>query len=201
MFALLVAVEANRRLDMIDTRQAFQRAIVRSPSLTRFVQIAVAPIEAGNLDPGGRSVTVAYHDSTVRRFDLGGHRLGGVLHAHHGPVSSTLVSPHGRVLATAGSADGTVRLSDTRSLHPLARPMKVGLRGTESLAFSPDGTVLAATGNENTVRRWSVPTGAPIGQPTTIDRGLNTLGRLAFSPDGLLIAVPFGVWRSPESLC
>src|SRR5258705_4419398 len=55
-----------------------------------------------------------------------------------------------------------------------------------SVAFSPDGTRIAAGVADNTVRLWDASTGKPIGQPLRGHDGMVT--GVAFSPDGTRLA-------------
>ncbi len=54
------------------------------------------------------------------------------------------------------------------------------------MAFSPDGRTLASASADGTIRRWTVPEGAPLGAVISAhDGGVNGV---AFSPDGSAIA-------------
>lgn len=55
-----------------------------------------------------------------------------------------------------------------------------------SVAYSPDGTIIASAGADNTIRLWDVETRQAIGDPF-IGHTL-PINRLAFSPDGSLLA-------------
>ncbi|KAG8917975.1 hypothetical protein FRC00_013008 [Tulasnella sp. 408] len=55
-----------------------------------------------------------------------------------------------------------------------------------SIAFYPDGKLLASGSEDNIIRLWDAKTGAPVGEPLRgHDDGVNSI---AFSPDGKLLA-------------
>ncbi|MFE5119916.1 WD40 repeat domain-containing protein [Streptomyces sp. NPDC056669] len=59
-----------------------------------------------------------------------------------------------------------------------------------SVAFSPDGALLATGGGDRTVRLWDPRTRAPVGEPLTGHTG--AVHAVAFSPDGTLLATASG---------
>ncbi|MDQ3764053.1 MAG: hypothetical protein M3460_21375 [Actinomycetota bacterium] len=66
--------------------------------------------------------------------------------------------------------------------------------------FSPDGTLLATTGRDQTVRLWNVPNGTPQAVLTGHTSWTN---RCAFSPDGTLLATTsrdqtVRLWNVPD---
>ena len=63
--------------------------------------------------------------------------------------------------------------------------------GLLNVAFSPDGTLLAAAYSNGYARLWNPATGQPVGAPLPADPGKKLLGGVAFSPDGTLLAAAY----------
>jgi WD40 repeat protein len=124
----------------------------------------------------------------------------GVLDSFSVPHSPAAVafSSDGETLASGG-ADGTVRLFDLaahppRELFPLS-----GVSGpVEALAFSPQGTLLAAA-NRNDVRLWDL-TGSPPRERAGVLKSPAPDGRefVAFSPDGTRLLTDRVLWNPSD---
>jgi WD40 repeat protein len=106
-------------------------------------------------------------------------------------VLSLGFSPHGDVLATAGT-DEVIRLwnvADRRHPTPLGPLLQGHAGAVRSVTFSPDGHTLASASDDETVRLWDVGDPRrprPIGRP--LAKHSAPVKSVAFSPDGGTLA-------------
>jgi WD40 repeat protein len=126
--------------------------------------------------------------------------LQRLMHGHAQPVQSVALSADGKMLAS-GDMDGVVRLWAANGMTP-SRKLESNFRIVYSVAFSPDGQVLAACGKldgdkDKAIMLWKVATGLRFGEP------LITKGKeVVFSPDGKYLASPSRdktlLWSMPD---
>jgi WD40 repeat protein len=137
------------------------------------------------------------HDDKIKLWDVATGLELATLKGPTGGALSLAYSPDGKTLAS-GSGDYNqhgntneqpeVKLWDMATRQEIAS-LKGHTYGVYSLAFSPDGKILASGSRDGTVKLWDVATG--LEQVTLKSHG-NVVYSLAFSPDGKTLAFASG---------
>jgi len=149
-------------------------------------------VHAVAFSPDGRLVAAAATAGSAL-FEVASGRAWRLL---PGSVGSVTFSPDGRLLA--GGGDGRVTLWEVASGRQV-RVFTDIVGGVRSVAFSPEGQLLAAGSTNGTIRLWEVASGRGV---TTPARHQDRVSSLAFSPDGHLLASgsfdkTVKLWRVP----
>jgi WD40 repeat protein/serine/threonine protein kinase len=152
------------------------------------IEGGVGGFHAGGLDflGAGDRIAIVWGDGKLtihetatgnKVREVAAHR---VLGANDG-ITAMAVAPNQRVIATgAGYTEKTIKLWDPENLQPVGE-----LIGHQAwictLAFSPDGTLLASSSADQTIRLWDTKTWTEV---TTLRGHEDEVYSMAFSADG-----------------
>jgi RNA polymerase sigma factor (sigma-70 family) len=145
--------------------------------------------------PDGKQLASCGIDGTVCVWETATGKSLHEFKGHKAEVTSVAFSPDG-TLVVSGSEDGTPRLwvlstgtelHTLRSYYPRENETVEGFPGgIETMAFSPDGRLLATGTVEPALRLWDVASGKLIHRFDASTAG--SFIAVAFSPDGRMLA-------------
>jgi WD40 repeat protein/DNA-binding SARP family transcriptional activator len=192
--SLLLATQANRLDDSVDTRGALLASLLRSPQAIgvlhggdqRLLQLAVSP-DGRTLAAGDEAGRTLLWDTSTRRPLPGPPQLPK-LDGEPDPLRALAFSPDGRLLLTASSF--TIHRWDLAA-HQVAGSFDIASpshpAGLSSMAVSRDGRRLAVATQGKVL--WLDPkTWTQTAAPLVVDNN-SWPDRLALSPDGRLLAM------------
>lgn len=182
--ALLLALEGRRLQNSPVTRSALLASLQRTGQLQHRFTVVGAKERLSGLSKDGSVAALADDRGGVRLVSMAtGAVRQRLTSGQTGPVEA-FFSDDGRFLATA-SPDTTIRLWDTSSGRPVTAPLPGHELPVFSVAFSPDGRLLATVdeGGDALVRQ--VPSGRIVARPPAVNV---YEPEVAFSPDGRLLA-------------
>lgn len=117
----------------------------------------------------------------IKLWDLSTFELRSNLVAI-GPVSDVTISPDGKLLATALSQVGAVKILDLSTMKLLRTHQGFGAHAA-SVSFSPDGQFLATSGGNGTVRLWLANSGEEV-ETFQLGPKSGSVDHVRFAPDG-----------------
>ena len=127
------------------------------------------PVTSIAFSPDGKTLATGSSDGTVRLWDVASHqRIGRALGIPQSPVTSVAFSPDGAILATASSKTpahqsfynptGPVWLWNVATQQPIGGALPGTTGPVTSVAFRPDGKLLAAGTTAGDVWSWDTAT-------------------------------------------
>jgi WD40 repeat protein len=184
--ALLVGIEAFRKLNSAETRGALLDGSQAKPELLQFLIGHTDDVESVAFSPDGTLLASGSDDHTIILWDVATRKpIGEPLHLHSSPVYAIAFSPNGKLLASAG-ADHMVTLWDVATRQPVGASLKGHWDELYTVAFSPDGKTVAAGGADENITLWDVESHHQIGQRMEANAG--GVSKVTFSPDGKMLA-------------
>jgi WD40 repeat protein/class 3 adenylate cyclase/energy-coupling factor transporter ATP-binding protein EcfA2 len=199
--ALLLALEADRLDDSVDSRGALLGSLEHASSIRAWLQGFDTTVESVAFSPDGKLLATATADGTTLWDTKTWRRVDPPLRSRQGGWDWVDFSPDGRTLAIAGGR-GRIELWDVatrKEIRELQDPTGAALA---FVRFSPDGSVVAGGPQEaNHVTLFSTGSGRLVGRPIVVrPRGSGGAQWVAFSPDSREIAVPgasgtVGIWK------
>ena len=125
----------------------------------------------------GSQLASSSADKTIRSWDVASGQVGHTFSIREVTFNAIALSPDGRLLA---SAQAIWDVESGQMIHALSQ-------APGSVAFSPDGSILAAAGPEQPIKLWDVTSGQVA--YTLDNETVDVTHDIDFSPDGTRLAI------------
>jgi WD40 repeat protein len=158
--------------------------------------LVVLTVWAIAFSPDGQTLASGHHaDSTVKNWNLSNGELLHALRGHVWAVNSVAFSPDGNIFVSGG-ADSNIKIWNSRTgreIRNLNGPSGwfslaqsfISDKSVHSVAFSPDGQILASGGDKQPIQLWRLSNGE---LRSSLEGHSGSVHSVAFSPDGQTLA-------------
>jgi WD40 repeat protein len=186
--SLLLGIEAFRSADTFRTRAALLENAQSHPQVFRYLYPDVLSEDSVAFSPDGK---VLASGAFGGRVDLWNVQTGQEISQWQTGQGENIIvfSPDNKFIATGGinsNTSSSIILWNAQTHQSFGQPFILPTPFFNTLAFSPDGRMLAAGTGDGNISLWDVATQQSIGQPLHGD-GKPVLC-IAFSPDGKILA-------------
>ncbi|WP_228059432.1 WD40 domain-containing protein [Plectonema radiosum] len=134
--------------------------------------------------PDGKLLAIDNIDGHIYLRRRSDYQLLLTLPGHHSSISTVTFSPHSSILASSSSDDHTVQLWDAQTGNSL-KVLQGHTAPIWSIAWHPDGQILASGSDDQTIRLWDVNTGNCV---SIFPDHTHAVSAVSFSPDGSTLA-------------
>lgn len=173
-----------------EVEAAMLSTLKAAPQLSKVVNTGLA-IGSMAFSHDGTTIVTGRRDGTLQFWNATNlQSMGTPLEGKQDGISTVALSADGTTLVS-GSEDGTLQRWNAHTREPIGEPFKAHKNetpgwaelGVQTVAISPDGSRIASSGWDWTLKLWNAKTGKQDGEPLMEQEGYVYAG-LAFSSDG-----------------